>query len=218
MEWILLDFWFALLRPHTHTHLDPRLCLRPLPHTPTRPSPDLTHLPLDKSPRQRDRGLGTRDPRHCTATPTHHLFQLSCYGSCLPRDWAPPVGTDSRAVGQALKPRAGGGTAMPGTQRGGSGHPSPGRLAGPSPGRGFLSLTPFLSSKMAGPSDLTSGAPSVGTGFVHPGLWPAGPGSSLHCRIVETREGSSGGKGHIRCAEGNQGPELGRGEERGVWT
>ena len=63
---------------------------------------------------------------------------------------------------------------MPGTQSGGSGHPSPGRLAGPSPGRGSLSLTPFLSSRTAGPSNLTSGAPSVGTGFVHPGLWPAG--------------------------------------------
>ena len=71
---------------------------------------------------------------------------------------------------------------MPGTQRGGSGHPSPGRLTGPSPGRGSLSLTPFLSSKMAGPPNLTSGAPSVGTGFVHPGLWPAGreaPAASL---------------------------------------
>lgn len=61
-EWVKWDFQLAVLSP-SHTYPPgPRLCLRPLPRTPMRPSPDLTHVPPDESSGQRDGALGKRDP------------------------------------------------------------------------------------------------------------------------------------------------------------
>lgn len=50
--------------------------------------------------------------------------------------------------------------------------PSPGRLAGPRQGRGSLNLTPFLSSKIEGPSALTS------RGSIHGHLLRGSPAQS----------------------------------------
>ena len=91
----------------------------------------------------------------------------SCQGGTCPRAWdnlstTPGRHTSMRGERQTCPGPGGVGQCLP----------SPGRLAGPGQGRGSLNLTPFLGSKIEGPSVLTS------RGSIHRHLLHGSPAQS----------------------------------------